>query len=358
MPPPTLNGSRPRGGFVVITAALSMAGLLAVVGLAVDVGHIYVVRSELQIYADESAMAAAFELDGTAQGLARAANVALVGPVAGSARNRWDFGTQTVSAVSVQFAASAEGPFDANPVSAASQRFVRVEANAGVALYFLPFVPGIVGPKTVGARAVAGQEPRDSLGNGLAPFAPAAHLPEDPEFGFTRGQLYTMRWAPVGQREKEGGSCPGDAGFDPGSASDRGYMDVGQGSGASALRAAVVNSGYFLPLPLSIGSPVTMFSGQESVPDAVEQRFQQDSDLSALSYDTYAGNGRRLLVVAVTDRSDPPRVVGFGAFFLQPTPCGTKNTTPCCAEYVGSAVVSGKRRGVGPTGLYSVRLAQ
>jgi hypothetical protein len=90
----------------------------------------------------------------------------------------------------------------------------------------------------------------------------------------------------------------------------------------------------------------------------VEQRFQQVSDVSAATYATYAGNGRRLLVVAVTDQSDPPRVVGFGSFFLPPTPCGTKNTTPCCAEYVGSAVVSGSRRGAGPFGLYSVQLTQ
>ena len=45
------NGCR---GFVLMTTASSMVGLLAVVGLAIDVGHLYVARSELQIFVDES----------------------------------------------------------------------------------------------------------------------------------------------------------------------------------------------------------------------------------------------------------------------------------------------------------------
>jgi len=133
-------------------------------------------------------------------------------------------------------------------------------------------------------------------------------------------------------------------------------MDVGQGSGASALRATVVNNSYFLPLPLRVGDSVTMYSGQESVPGAMEQRFQQDSDLSAANYAAYNGNGRRILVTAVTNAADPPQVVGFGAFFLHPTPCGTSNTTPCCAEFIGPAVVSGHRNGAGGPGLYKVEL--
>ena len=99
-----------------------------------------------------------------------------------------------------------------------------------------------------------------------------------------------------------------------------------------------------------------MYTGQESVPGAMEQRFQQDSDLSAANYAQYTGNGRRILVTAVTNSADPPQVVGFGAFFLHPTPCGTSNTTPCCAEFIGSAVVSGHRKGASGPGLYKVEL--
>ena len=72
-----------RKGFVLLTAAASMIGLLAV-----DVGRLYVARNELQVLADETAAAAAFELDGTGDGLARARNAAVSGPWSGASPNR------------------------------------------------------------------------------------------------------------------------------------------------------------------------------------------------------------------------------------------------------------------------------
>jgi hypothetical protein len=347
-----------RAGFILLAAALSLSALLAMIGLGVDVGRIYIVRNELQVFADEAAVAAAFELDGTSVGLTRARNAALAGPGSGTTPNRWNFGTQTVTGVTAQFATDPAGPFDANPASATGLRYVRVQANATLSLYFLAVVPGIAGAQSIHAAAVAGQTSRDALGDGLAPFSPTAHNPADPEFRFVQGQLYTLRWAPPGQRDKPGGSCPGDVGFDPGDSSMRGYVDVGQGGGSAALRNAVVNNNFYLPSPLSVGSTVTMLTGEESVPDAVEERFNQDSDVTAQNFAQYSGNGRRVLVTAVTGGGSPATVLGFAAFFLQPTPCGVKSTTPCCAEYIGAAVVSGRRKGAGSPGLYTVQLTQ
>jgi hypothetical protein len=347
-----------RKGFILITAAAAMIGLLAVVGLAVDAGRLYVVRGELQVFADETAIAAAFELDGTGAGVARARNAAVSGPGGGASPNRWNFATQPVTAAAAQFAAAPEGPYESNPASAAGLRFVKVQATGVVTLYFLALVPGIGGSRSVTAAAVAGQTPQTSVGDGLAPFSPSAHDPAGLNFGFTAGELYTLRWAPGGQRSKPGNTCPGDVGFKPGSADERGYVDVGQGAGADALRATVVNNSFFLPAPIAAGGTLTMYSGQQSVPSAVEQRFEQDSDVTAATFATYNGNGRRLLTVAVNGGGDPAVVVGFACFFLQPTPCGTKNTTPCCAEYVGSALLHGNHRAVGTSGLYAVQLIQ
>jgi hypothetical protein len=343
---------------VLISAAAAMIGLLMLVGLGVDVGRLYVARGELQIYADEAAVAAAFELDGTPAGLTRARDAAAAGPGSGAHPNRWNFGTAAVTGVIAEFASAPAGPFDSNPASAAGRRFVRVSASGAVTLYFLPVVPGVAAAQTAAAAAVAGQNSRDALGDGVAPFSPTAHNAADANFGYTAGNVYTLRWAPGGQRDKPGGSCAGDAGFDPGSSNDRGYLDVGQGSGASALRAAVVNNGFFLASPLTVGGLLTMYSGQESVPSSVETRFSQDIDVTAATFPDYHGNGRRLLTVAVNDGGNPPKVVGFSLFFLRPTPCGTKNTTPCCAEYVGPAVVGSTRKGAGTAGLYAVQLIQ
>jgi hypothetical protein len=343
---------------VLITAAAAMVGLLLLVGLGIDVGRLYVARNELQVYTDEAAIAAAFELDGTAAGLMRSRNVAAAGPGNGSTPNRWNFGTSMVGGVTTAFAAMPSGPFDSNPSTAAGLRFIRVSASANVTLYFLPLVPGIGGSQSAAVSSVAGQNTRSSLGEGLAPFSPTAHNVSDANFGFTAGLLYTLRWAPGGQRNKPGGSCSGDVGWDPGGADERGYIDVGQGTGSSALRATVVNNSFFLPTPFQAGTPITMYSGQDSVTSSMQTRFDQDADVSAPTFTTYTGNGRRLLTVAVNDGAASPKVVGFAAFFLQPVPCGTKNTTPCCAEYVGAAVPGSSHKGAGSAGLYSVQLIQ
>jgi hypothetical protein len=347
-----------RGGFVLITAAAAMIGLLVLVGLGTDVGRLYVMRGELQVYTDEAAIAAAFELDGTAGGLTRARNAAAAGPGNGVTPNRWNFGTAAVGGVTTGFASTPAGPFDSNPASAAGLRFVRVSASASVTLYFLPLVPGIGASQAAAVSSVAGQNPQSSLGDGMAPFSPVAHDANGSDFGFTAGLLYTLRWAPGGQRDKPGGSCSGDVGWSPGGSDERGYIDVGQGTGSSALRAAVVNNSFFLPSPFRVGSPLTMYSGQDSVTSSMQTRFDQDTDVSAPTFATYAGNGRRLLTVAVNDGASSPKVSGFGLFFLPPVPCGTKNTTPCCAEYVGAAVAGSTRRGAGPPGLYTVQLIQ
>jgi hypothetical protein len=347
-----------RKGFVLITAAAAMVGLLILVGLGTDVGRLYVARGELQVYTDEAAIAAAFELDGTAAGVTRARDLAATGPGNAASPNRWNFGTSAVSGVTTEFASAPSGPFDSNPSSAAGLRFVRVSASANINLYFLPLVPGIGGTQTAAASSVAGQNRQTSLGDGLAPFSPAAHDAGDANFGFSKGMLYTLRWAPGGQRDKPGGSCSGDVGWSPGGSDERGYVDVGQGAGSSSLRAAVVNNSFFLPAPFRVGTPLTMYSGQDSVTSSMQTRFDQDTDVTAPTFATYAGNGRRLLTVAVNDGAESPKVTGFGLFFLQPVPCGTKNTTPCCAEYVGAAVQGSTHQGAGGPGLYSVQLIQ
>lgn len=343
-----------RRGFVLVTSAMCMVGLLALVGLATDLVRLYVARTELQIFLDEAALAASFELDGTAQGIARAQTVALAGP--GTKPNRWYFASQTVSGATVQFASSATGPFNSAPPSPSGQRFVRVAVTVSVNLYFLPVVPGIGSAQNISASSVAGQSRIYDLGDGLSPFSPDAHDPTDPNFGFTAGQLYTIRWPSPGSGKTD--SCPGDVGYTPAGSSDRGYVDVGQGTGDSGLTSAIVDNDYFLPDPLTIGSTLDMVSGQKNVSYSIQTRFNQDTDVAATTFSSYHGNGRRLLMVAVNDGGSPATVAGFGLFFLPPDSCGSKNSEPCCAEYVGAAVIGSVRNGAGVPGIYRVALVQ
>jgi hypothetical protein len=346
---------RSRRGFVLVTTTVSMIGFLAMAGLALDLGRVYVARNELQTFADEAAFAASFELDGTTDGLSRARSVATGGF---DGKNRWYFGTQVPAGTTVEFATDPGGPYEANPGTPAGYRFVKVQANGNVSLYLLQLVPGVPDMRVVSAVAIAGQARQNELGDGLAPFSPDAHDVNDVNFGFQGGQLYTLRWAPPGKRDTETGSCPGDIGYDPANASDRGYIDVGQGSGNAGLRDAIVNNTYSLLSPLEVGSTLDEVNGQNSITDAMNERFSQDSDQTSTTFATYHGNGRRLFTVAVNDGGSPARVAGFALFFLQPSPCGSGNTAPCCGEYVGAAVLGSTHRGAGVPGLYEVQLVQ
>ena len=343
-----------RRGFVLLTSAVCMVGLLAIVGLATDIVRLYVAHSELQIFLDEAALAASFELDGTSQGIARAQTVALAGP--GNTPNRWYFGTKTVTGATVQFASAAAGPFNSAPPSAAGERFVKVAVTVSVNLYFLPLLPGVGPAQDIAASSVAGQSRIYDLGDGLSPFSPDAHNPADANFGFTAGQLYTIRWPSPGSGKSD--SCAGDVGYAPPGSSDRGYVDVGQGTGNSGLTSAIVDNNYYLPEPLTVGSTLNMVSGQKNVSDSIQARFSQDTDVSAPAFRSYHGNGRRLLTVAVNDAGSPAKVAGFGLFFLPPNSCGIRNSEPCCAEYVGAAVIGSVRNGAGTPGIYRVELVE
>src|SRR6185369_14592143 len=64
-------------GAVIITVAMVLLFLLGFIGLALDFGKLFVVRTELQTALDSCALAAAEELDGQPSALTRATNAGL-----------------------------------------------------------------------------------------------------------------------------------------------------------------------------------------------------------------------------------------------------------------------------------------
>ncbi len=63
-------------GAVAIIVALCLVVLVGMMGLVLDLGHLYVAKSELQNAADAAALSGAKELDGTLAGIARAKSAA------------------------------------------------------------------------------------------------------------------------------------------------------------------------------------------------------------------------------------------------------------------------------------------
>jgi len=139
-------------GFVLIAMSVTMLLLLAVMGLAFDLGRVYIARNEAQIFTDAAAMAAASKLDGSSGGMAKAREAVSRLP------NRWNLGTREFSGVIVEF--SPDGvKWERDPKDAAAIGMARVTAPSnGVEITFLRAVGG---PSvfTVPAHSVAAAKP-------------------------------------------------------------------------------------------------------------------------------------------------------------------------------------------------------
>ncbi len=157
-----LNIGRERGAVAVLVAA-SMAVLIGFVGLALDLGKLYVAKTELQNSADACALAAARELAGANTDqliLAEAAGIAT-----GELHDVLFQGEQVVIS-SVTFSSSLTGGYQPafTGSGATNLRFARCEARrAGIAnwlIQVLNILPGIsIGDQTVSASAVATLSP-------------------------------------------------------------------------------------------------------------------------------------------------------------------------------------------------------
>lgn len=147
-----MRSRRQQRGFVLIAMSVTMLVLLALIGLAFDLGRIYIARNEAQVFTDAAAMTAASKLDGTSAGVARARDAVAHSPM------RWNLGTQPFTGVTVEF--SSDGAFWASePKDASTLTMARVTAPSnGVEIVFLRAVGGPAS-FTVPARSIAAANP-------------------------------------------------------------------------------------------------------------------------------------------------------------------------------------------------------
>jgi hypothetical protein len=316
----------------------------------------YIVKSEAQAYADAAALAAALELDGTPAGITRAQNSLA------ASTNRWNMGTTAFGGSQVDFAAQAGGPWQGSPNPAAGFRFARVRASTTVPLYFMPVVTS-VGSTVVSASAIAAQVLKTNFREGVLPFSPFAHNSGQPDFGFTVGERYTLRW---GSNPKvDVNVCPGDnappwvAMAKAGGAEERGYIEE---TSSAVIRAAIEQDA--MTAEVTVGLPVEMTGGNKQTQrDSLITRINQDSDPTSATYAQYdaagAGNGRRLVAVPINNGFPDNVVLGFGLFFLlEPSEYDHSGNRPFCAEFVGPYVQGSRHKGAGGPGAYVVRLVE
>jgi hypothetical protein len=177
-PSAAVGPSRRQRGVIAPLTAAAMLGLLAVVGLALDMGHAYLNRTRLQNALDAAALSGAKTLDETGDaGLAEAAARAAFTSNADADGNAE---LQSIGGgdVDVSFSPTLD-PFNAG---GAPPRFVRVAVDSFAMSSWLIQAIGIPN-KTVGGSAVAGPSSVLREVCDLAPIAPCADLAEDPSDG-------------------------------------------------------------------------------------------------------------------------------------------------------------------------------
>ncbi|UMR30222.1 pilus assembly protein TadG-related protein [Massilia sp. MB5] len=190
-----------QGAVAVISGLALLLVLLPMGGLVLDLGHLYIAKSELQNAADAAALAGAKDLNNTAAGIDTA--IATGQTVAG--KNRYDFATAvSIPAANFTFSDDPDGPWvSATTAKAAPQgmTFMKVETGSIAMNTYLMHVAGISTVSTFGT-AVAGRFVINVTPIGICAIDPAnrtskytyaaSGMTELVEFGFRRGVSYDL----------------------------------------------------------------------------------------------------------------------------------------------------------------------
>ena len=379
-------------GFVLIIMTAAAIALVGVLGMAVDVGKMFIAKNETQNYCDSAALAAALMLDGTTTGISNAQTA-----VTNSA-NTWNLNSSSFGSPTVTFATTTAGPWAANPNPATGYIYVKVATTVSMNLFFMPAVTGLTS-QSIASTATAGQIDITSFTQGLAPYSAIATNNTPPNFGLVAGDSYDLHWPNI----SSGGTC------DPSNPNkiDNCFNSTPCQGDTFAAKQSVINNwtssqaGFWgsnsnsiiqqeilnvIQIEaVSVGTniqPVLTGGNKQSEAGYLDQRASEDistdyvvpskytdNDSSTLStYQSGVRNGRRLLPVPVVLPSSTSNttVVGYGAFLIYSNGSTsdyykkhTNGNSPYCAIYAGPYQVGGTGTGSGgSTGATYVKLVQ
>ena len=375
-------------GFVLATMAISAIAVVAVLGLAVDVGKMFIAKNETQVYCDSAALGAALLLDGTTTGIDNA-----IASVANSA-NTWNLNTAKITSPTVSFATSTSGPWLASPNPATGYNYARVSSTVSMNLYFIPIVANRYS-QNVASSATAAQIAITSFSQGLAPYTAIGTSTTGPNFGLVPGNSYDIQWPTY----NNGASCDATK---PNKI-DNCFLSKPCSGDSFAAKQEVINywaqssSGYWgassnsiiqqeilnvIQLQaVSVGTniqPVLTNGQKQSQSGYLDQRASQDISTDFITNNDsqmltgylspYPHNGRRLLPIPVVMPSSTAdtSVVGYGSFLLYSNGStsdyykkSTNGNSAFCAVYAGPYQVGGTGVGTGgTTGATYVKLVQ
>jgi Flp pilus assembly protein TadG len=341
-------------GSILAMSALGMLSFLLVVGLGVDISHLYLAKNELQNASDAAALAGASGLNYHSTGITVATNRAV------QAMNSYEFNKQGVvfPRANVRFArnlADFDAGTDMSEASAAATavapeiRFVKVTApQSPVKISFASVVLG--SSLNLSAKAIAGMS---APLTGFAGYLPVTVVDDDDLSTIKPGNLYTFRGG--SQSSVSPGNYQVLAIDGSGGADDRiglasgvrnvvgagGYVDTKPGVTAGAVRQGV-NTRYD-----DYGSQLDpgAYPPDTNIKEGITyQQYLNGSPSQSPSHEGVAG--RRVVLIPIVKKSQfdggrtTVQIDHFGAFFLQNKVAGG-NGGEIQAEYIGIGVVVG-----------------
>ncbi len=139
-------------GYTLVGLTISAIALMGILGVAVDIGRLYISKNETQVYADAAALAAVTQLNGSLTGLAAARTAAA------AAANSWNLNSTNATTGTLEFGTSSAGPWVANPANGTGYSYARATLPVQMPLFFLPVVVSRYQQQVVSV-SVASQEP-------------------------------------------------------------------------------------------------------------------------------------------------------------------------------------------------------
>ena len=282
---------------VAATVALSLFGLIAAAGIAFDYARMAALDTELQNAADQAALAGVTQLDGTSDGLTKAASAART-LVTNNTRQSNDGVGTAISIPTVEFLTTAN-VVTTDPVLA--QR-IRVDVAPRSVFYALTPIVGALQSGPMNARALAGLQ--SSICN-----VPPLYMAFDPG---SEDLSRLVAGTGVELLHEEGSSLFG-------------YLD--QGSGGSDLKAALAWDDQ-----LGLCHTITTVTPKPGVVAAVEKGFNTRFQTGNGQKDCPNGGGVCLPAQNITQ-------------YPEDTCHATSSITSPCTEKIGNGVWAGQSGG-------------
>lgn len=392
-----------RGAITIQTLVILGPVILVLMGFAIDLGRLYLIRGELKQATNAMALAAATRLNGTDVSLENAsAGMRLAIAQANGVANKYNYSSLQLGETTDGFlgnqiqdpefydtAGAATGEDSAlasGQAGSATAKYVRVSLTAEAPLLFFGLLSlGQERKTSIASLSVAGQSAPLCQACGIENLAIAALDASDTvNFGYTANTRYTFRHQCLGNPQPQPlGNAPVSVNYlvinrldeasvnfpDP----SQQLFRIGQnglpGNTVTAIGCMTINGsesiwagseplqcqfnqtpGPVRALLCGLGTrfdPSTLATQCSIVPDVDTLAANQtpDTDLTDLDdYAAYTGNGRRVITIPIVDALAPGGgmiVLGFRQFLVQPLPGGTEfNAGDQSGRFVASYIGS------------------